>query len=118
MHAHKLAWNDLLTDRPMPLIERRRVIAERMMISRVVLSKGFVLASHSHANEQIVVMLSGHCKFGLGAEGSPEHREVDLRGGEVLVLPANVPHSCRAIEESVIHDLFSPVSEKTGIDRA
>jgi len=88
-----------------------------MMVSRVVLSQGFALASHQHPNEQFVVMLSGRCVFGIGAEGSADHREVEVRGGEVLVLPPNLPHSCRAVEESVILDLFSPPSEKTGVDR-
>lgn len=101
----------------MSLISRRRVIGERMMVSRVVLSQGFVLQSHQHANEQFVVMLSGRCVFGVGVEGSPEYREVEVRGGEVLVLPSMLPHSCRAIEESVILDLFSPPSETTGVDR-
>jgi quercetin dioxygenase-like cupin family protein len=40
-----------------------------------------------------------------------------LKGGEVLVLPGNVAHSCTALEDSHILDLFSPVSATTGVDR-
>ena len=31
-------------------------------------------------------------------------------------IPPHVPHGVRAIERSVVFDLFSPPSEKTGLD--
>lgn len=115
--ARRFSWSDLPSDSPMANIQRQRIIGEQMMLSRVRLAKGFFVPSHQHANEQFAVVLSGHMRFGLGAEGTPEHRQIELRGGEVLHLPANVPHSAAAIEDSVILDLFSPPSEKTGVDR-
>lgn len=116
--ARRYSWSELPADRPMANIERQRIIGEQMMLSRVRLAKGFFVPSHQHANEQFAVVLSGHMRFGLGAEGSATHRELEVRGGEVLHLPANVPHSATALEDSVILDLFSPPSEKTGVDRA
>ncbi len=116
MNASHLRWSELPSDRPMPRIERKRIIAEQMMISRVELAEGFALATHAHENEQIVVVLSGRCRFGLGAEGSRERKEIEVKWGEVLVLPANVPLSCGALEETVILDLFSPPSATTGVD--
>jgi quercetin dioxygenase-like cupin family protein len=112
----KLAWFDLPSDRPMPRIQRRRIIGDRMMVSDVRLEKGFELASHRHDNEQFVVLLSGRCIFGVGDPGTPEFKETELRPGEVLVLPGGVAHSCRALEDTHILDLFSPVSERTGVD--
>lgn len=112
-----LHWSELPIDRPMPLIDRQRVMGDNMMISRVQLARGFHIASHQHENEQIVVVLSGHCRFGLGDEHASDHRTVDVRGGDVLVLPSNVPHSCDALEDTLILDLFSPACEKTGVDR-
>src|SRR4051794_34157040 len=94
------AWSDLPQDHPMPKIARRRIIGERMMVSEVKLTKGFELESHNHENEQFVVMLTGRCAFGIGKLGSKDFREVELTTGEVLVLPGNVPHSCRALEDS------------------
>lgn len=111
-------WSDLPADQPMAKIERRRVIGSAMMVSQVKLDKGFRVATHAHANEQITIMLSGALKFGIGAEGSRERRELIVRAGEVLHLPSNVPHSAEALEDSLVLDLFSPPSEKTGVDRA
>ncbi len=101
----------------MALLERRRVIGEKAMISRVALDKGCIVPTHAHENEQFACLLSGKMRFGIGAEGSPERREMVLTGGEVLLLPGGVPHSAEAVEDSVILDVFSPPSEKTGIDR-
>lgn len=114
--AEVITLAELATDRPMPRIERRRIIGEKMMISDVVLEAGFDLAAHRHENEQFVVVLEGRCVFGLGEPGTGEFREVEVRAGQVLVLPGNVWHSCRAIERTRIFDLFSPVSATTGVD--
>jgi quercetin dioxygenase-like cupin family protein len=115
--ATHYAWTKLVPDRPMAMLERRRVIGENVMVSRVLLHEGCVVPTHAHENEQIACVLSGRLRFGLGATGSPQRREVIVAAGEVLHLPANVPHSAEAIEETLVLDVFSPPSEKTGIDR-
>lgn len=114
--ARVLRWSDLPTDQPMPLIERRRIIGSHLMISQVFLHKGFRVATHQHANEQMAWVVSGRVRFGIGAEGSGARREVTLGAGEVLHLPPGVPHSAEALEDSHVTDLFSPPSEKTGVD--
>ncbi|XVJ58798.1 MAG: cupin domain-containing protein [Tepidisphaera sp.] len=112
-----LTLADLPIDRPMPKISRQRVIGEHMMVSAVVLEEGFALESHHHANEQFVIVQRGRCIFGVGTPGTPEHREVEVSTGQVLVLPPNLPHSCRALEQTHILDLFSPPSATTGVDK-
>lgn len=109
-------WESIAADHPMPLIDRQRIVGEQAMLSRVRLHKGFRLHTHEHANEQMAVVLSGRVRFGLGAEGSRERREVVVSGGQVLVLPANVPHSAEALEDTWILDVFAPPSATTGID--
>lgn len=111
------SWSDLTQDHPMAKIARRRIVGQKMMVSQVRLSQGFDLASHQHENEQFVVVLAGRCLFGLGTPGTAEHRTVEVMGGQALVLPPNVPHSCLALEETDILDLFSPVSATTGVDQ-
>ncbi|MEQ9096545.1 MAG: cupin domain-containing protein [Phycisphaerales bacterium] len=111
---HTLA--DLPSDQPMPLIDRRRIMGGRMMISEVVLHPGFEVASHSHENEQMVVMLEGRAEFTIGGTEGGDGEKVIVSAGQVLELPPNLPHACRALERCRILDLFSPVSEKTGVD--
>jgi len=115
MTAQRFAWDELPADHPMDKIERRRIVGDKVMISRVTLDAGFEVPSHRHENEQLAVVLSGRIRFGVGEEGSVE--EIELVGGETLLLPSNTPHSARAIETTVILDVFSPPSETTGVDR-
>ena len=110
-------WDELKEDAPMPLLTRKRVIGQQAMISRVQLRKGCDIPTHAHANEQIACVISGKCRFGVGAEGSPARQEIVVSSGEVLELPGNCPHSCFAMEDTLILDIFSPPSATTGIDR-
>lgn len=114
--ARVLRWSEQPQDQPMPLIDRRRIIGRHMMISQVYLHKGSVVGTHHHANEQFAWVTSGRVRFGIGAEDSPSRREVTLVAGEILHLPPKVPHSAEALEDSQVVDLFSPPSEKTGVD--
>jgi len=100
----------------MPLIRRRRVIGDHVMISEVLLGKGFKVATHAHENEQIAMVMSGRIRFTLH-EGTPRERTETLTGGQSLLLPANVPHAAEALEETLIYDVFAPPSEGTGVDQ-
>jgi quercetin dioxygenase-like cupin family protein len=115
--ATRYRWADLPQDRPMDLLQRRRVIGRLVMLSEVSLEKGCVVPTHAHENEQLCCVLSGRLRFGLGDEGSPQWRQVEVAGGEVLHLPSGVPHSAEALEQTLVIDIFSPPSETTGIDR-
>ena len=112
--AVRYRWEDMEQDHPMDHIDRRRIMGEKVMVSEVILHEGFSIASHQHENEQIGIVLSGKVTFGIG-EGDGYH-EITVVGGEVIHLPPNVPHSAMALEESRILDIFSPVSETTGVD--
>jgi len=112
--ARVYRWDDLPRDRPMARLDRRRIIGAEFMISNVFLEKGCIVPSHKHDNEQMAMVTEGALKFIVG-EG-PGAREEIVRAGEVLHLPGNVAHSAEALEDSRVLDIFSPVSEKTGID--
>ncbi|MFI4891870.1 MAG: hypothetical protein ACIAQ0_00340 [Phycisphaerales bacterium JB058] len=53
----------------------------------------------------------------MGEANTKTEHEALLVGGQAIVLPPNVPHGAEALEETIILDLFSPPSEKTGIDQ-
>lgn len=109
-------WADLPVDRPMDNLQRRRIIGEQAMLSEVLLEKGCFVPTHAHENEQFAYVVRGKISFGIGVEGSPDRHDKVLGAGEVLHLPANVPHSAEALEQTLVIDIFSPPSETTGID--
>lgn len=114
--ARVIRWEDLAVDRPMPLILRRRIIGEHLMVSQVTLERGFSVPTHQHENEQLAIVLSGKIRFTIN-EGRPDQWDRTLGGGESILLPPNCPHKAEAIETTLILDVFSPPSEKTGVDR-
>jgi quercetin dioxygenase-like cupin family protein len=85
-----------------PLIDRQFVAGERSMLARIILRKGSIVPMHSHDNEQITYVLEGVLKFNI------QDKEIIVRGGEILVIPSNVPHSAEALEDTVDLDIFCP----------
>lgn len=113
--ARAFRWEELETDRPMPLVDRQRIMGEHAMISRVTLHKGFKLSPHQHANEQFACVVSGRVRFTIVEGGAG--RTVAVDAGGVLHLPPGVVHGAEALETSVVLDIFSPPSVATGVDR-
>ena len=109
----RIDWESVPEDYPMEGICRKRIVGDKAMVSRVTLMAGTIVPVHSHENEQIGLLLSGRLLFTLGEEGE----EIELLAGEAIHLPSNLKHGAIAAEDSVILDVFSPPSEKTGIDR-
>lgn len=63
--------------------------------------------SHSHESEQITLVLEGELFFEIGG------KTIGLRGGEVIAIPADVPHAVFTEEKAVrAVDAWSPVMEK------
>ncbi|AIE86219.1 cupin domain-containing protein [Fimbriimonas ginsengisoli] len=115
MDATLFRWNEVAEDNPIPLLTRRTVKGERMMAARVRLEPGCVVAEHRHESEQIAVVLSGHVRWGLGEKGTPGFRYQEMRGGEVMVLPSNFPHSLEVYEAAEIIDFLTPIGPM-GVD--
>ena len=98
-------WDAMPKERVSPLLERRLITGERMMLAHVYLAKGCIVPKHSHDNEQLTYILEGALHFWIGDDGS---QELILRAGEVLHIPSNVPHKAEALEDTLDVDIFSP----------
>lgn len=85
-----------------PKMMRRMVWGERLMATLMEFKAGAVVPVHQHENEQITYCISGVMRFTF-----PD-RELVLRGGEVLLIPGNVPHGAEMVEDTVEMDFFSP----------
>jgi quercetin dioxygenase-like cupin family protein len=87
------------------LLDRRLITGERMMLAHVYLKKGCIVPKHSHENEQLTYILEGCLRFWLGED---QQETLDLRAGEVLHIPGNLPHKAEALEDTLDVDVFSP----------
>jgi quercetin dioxygenase-like cupin family protein len=98
-------WEDLPAETLKGGLSRRLITGDRMMIAHVYFKKGDDVPRHSHDNEQITYVLEGALHFWLGEQGE---RELTVRAGEVLVIPANLPHRALALEDTLDVDVFNP----------
>jgi quercetin dioxygenase-like cupin family protein len=106
LQAKRIRWDDMPRERLNDKLERRYINSEHITLAQFHLATGCLVPTHSHPNEQLSHVLSGRLRFRLGADGKDA---LDVRGGEVLVIPAGLPHSAEALEDSVVADAFSPV---------
>ena len=106
--ARHFRWDDMPKENLNPLLDRRLITGERMMLAHVYLKKGCVVPRHSHENEQLTYVLEGALHFWLGED---ESEEVVVRAGEVLTIPSNLPHKALALEDTLDVDVFSPPRE-------
>ncbi len=98
-----LAWQSTKKEAMNDKLWRKVVSGEKAMVAQLGLSKDCMVPLHHHESEQISVVLQGAMKFEL------DGRELIVRGGEVLVIPSNLPHSALAIEDSTVIEVFSPI---------
>jgi len=98
-------WESMPTEQLNERIGRRMITGDRMMLAHIYLKKGAVVPRHRHENEQITYVLEGALRFRLGENGE---QQVDVRSGEVLTIPSNLPHTAEALEDTVDVDIFDP----------
>lgn len=104
-HVRTFRWDEMEKEPVTDEIERRIITGERMMLTHVYLKKGAVVPLHSHENEQFTYILEGVLRFWLDDE---ESEPIDIRAGEVLHIPSNIPHKAEALEDTLDVDVFSP----------
>lgn len=109
MNEHKSVklhhWDDMEPEALSPLITRKMMWGDKVMLSQVFIKEGGVVPLHQHENEQFSYMISGSMKFWLEHDGG---EEIIVRAGDVLHLPSNVPHGAVALEDALSLDVFSP----------
>ena len=101
----KTSWKSIEQEKLSDKISRQMIFGESAMLARIVLSRGAIVPRHSHVNEQITWIISGALKL-IFDDG-----ERVLRDGEMLLIPANVPHAAEALEDTVDVDVFAPPRE-------
>jgi quercetin dioxygenase-like cupin family protein len=98
----KYSWAEIPSEELNPLLTRKFICGDRVMLSELFLKKGCVVPAHHHENEQVTYILRGCLKFEVNG------KEIILRAGDVLHIPSNVIHSGVALEDTLDLDVFSP----------
>jgi len=100
-------WSEVLREQLNPSLTRQYVTGAQSMLARIELAQGCLVPTHSHPNEQIAYIEKGSLKFTLGYPGDEPQVHI-VNAGEMLVIPANLPHSALALEDTIDLDLFAP----------
>jgi unsaturated pyranuronate lyase len=97
-----IPWHTIPLEELNPLLQRQFVVGQEIMVARVLLKKGCIVPEHSHHNEQLTYILDGALKFWI------DGKEIVVHAGEVLCIPAHMPHKAEAMEDTVDLDVFTP----------
>jgi quercetin dioxygenase-like cupin family protein len=100
-----LPWKQVEREALNDKIDREMIVGDKVMLARVFLRKGAHVPQHHHYNEQVTYILEGTLKFAIDGQ------EVVVKAGEVLCIPADMPHEAWALEDTLDLDVFTPPRE-------
>ena len=92
-------WDQLELEKVTEMVARKAVVGERHTLVQAYLKKGALVPQHVHAGEQMIYVLQGVLR--VLVDGT----EVTVREGEVLQVPANVPHQAEALDDTFVLDV-------------
>ncbi|MDC9594927.1 cupin domain-containing protein [Xenorhabdus sp. IM139775] len=101
-------WDDIPKENVSESIERQVIHGDKLTIAKLYMKSGASVQTHSHPNEQITWILTGHIRFQYGED---LEQVVDLKSGDVLHLPADIPHNAICLEDTIDFDIFTPTRE-------
>jgi len=73
------------------------------MLMHAVLDHGANVPEHSHPEEQISFVIEGRLAFQIDGE------VCEVAAGEAVHIPSGAAHAVRALEPSIVIDIFSPI---------
>lgn len=104
------AFTSLKDIPPAPIwtgILARAVHGRALSVAVVELAPNSVVATHTHANEQLGVVLRGTMRLTIDGESK------ELVAGDIYNIPSNAPHDAvSGPEGAVVVDVFAPVREE------
>ncbi len=98
-------WKEVELETVSPMLSRKLLTGQRMMLAQVFLKKGCVVPRHQHENEQYTYILEGGLRFWIGED---EKQVIDVMAGEVLHIPSMVWHKAEALVDTLDLDVFDP----------
>jgi quercetin dioxygenase-like cupin family protein len=96
-------WDEIALEKITEMVSRKVVAGEREMLAQTYVKRGALSPMHAHGSEQMTYVLQGALRFLVDGE------EITVREGEVLHIPAAVPHQAEALDDTLQLDVFSPI---------
>jgi len=96
-------WDEIALEKITEMMSQKVIAGQREMLAQIYLKRGALIPLHEHESEQMTYILQGSLRFHVAGE------EVIVREGEVLHIPAGVPHQAEALEDTFELDIFSPI---------
>jgi quercetin dioxygenase-like cupin family protein len=87
-------------------ISRQMMSGKDATLARIFIARGGIVPRHSHRSEQFSLIISGALKFSFD-----DGETTIVHTGEMLLIPAHVPHKAEALEDTVDIDFFAPRRE-------
>jgi quercetin dioxygenase-like cupin family protein len=87
-------------------ISRQMMSGEDATLARIFIARGGIVPRHSHRSEQFSLIMSGALKFFFD-----DGETAVVQAGEIILIPAHVPHKAEALEDTVDIDFFAPRRE-------
>jgi len=78
---------------------------DKLFLAEHRMEKGWIGTAHSHPHDQMAYVMSGHLSIRAGGE------TFEARAGDSFVIRGGVEHQARALEPSVVIDVFTPCRE-------
>jgi len=94
-------WDELPLEKVTEMVARKTVRGTNLTITQSYLKKGALVPRHVHEGEQMIYVLQGALQAQLGG------RDVTIREGEVLDVPAGQPHQAEALDDTFVLDVKS-----------
>ena len=103
--VRKISWNTIEKEKLSDTLTRQMVSGEKGTLARMRATSGALAPRHHHENEEYCMISSGTLKVVF------DDREIIGKAGDILIIPANVPHSFEALEDLMLVEFFTPVRE-------
>lgn len=101
----KTSWEKIEAEALNPGLTRQMLHGEKLSFARMQLKNGTIVPRHQHVSEQLTVVTEGALQFRF------DGREIVVAKGEMILIPADVPHAAEAIGNSETLEIFAPCRE-------
>ncbi len=101
-------WSDLRLEKVTAMVSCKVIAGARQTMIQAYLKRGAQIPVHAHAADQLVYILRGALRCVVGA------REITVREGEVLHVPAGLRHQAEAVEDTFELVVFAPGQSTAG----